>query len=624
LKITTLLSKLGQRRRRRILHGALLILAGGLVALLLTIVQPFYTFNLWTADQFLGNGAPSPNIVIAGIDDPSLKTYGKWSEWSRDLHARAIGNLRQAGASVIAFDVLFADDARGDDQLAQAIGQSGNVVLAMAGSGTAVVRNGLLGFPDAVIPSDTLLRADPAIGHVNVVPDPDGKVRRLPLLVELGGETWPSLSLATLFTLFHQEIPADFPQKDGRLKLLSREIPLEGNGYLRLNYAPDPTKLPFISYGQIIRGDFDPSVVKNKIVLIGMAATGDVDNWSIPSSALRIPGIYLHATALDTILQNKFLSQTGTGNTLLVLVAFIIFAALVFPIFGTWYWKDVVKGAALTAFLLVAWAVICSLAADKGHILNVLYPSLLLVFLFVANLLYIVLREQADKQFVKGLFGRYVSPQVSREIIDLANQGELRLGGEERQATVLFADIRNFTTLSQKLSPPEVVGMLNSCLPLVIDSIVSNGGLVNKFAGDNLMGVWNAPKSQPGHAALAVKAAWEAQRKMDSFGAGDPNLGCVRFGMGINTGQTLAGNVGSSGRAEYTVIGDAVNLASRLCSSAAAGEILIGEGTLQQAGAAFQTDPLPPQIFKGMSKAVPVFRVTGPSGPHTGDQKEEK
>jgi adenylate cyclase len=156
-----------------------------------------------------------------------------------------------------------------------------------------------------------------------------------------------------------------------------------------------------------------------------------------------------------------------------------------------------------------------------------------------------------------------------------------------------------------------VVKMLNTCLPVMIDAIVQNNGLVNKFAGDNLMGVWNTPQSQAGHPKLAVKAAMEAQSKMCELCSTNSELTNVQFGVGINTGKALAGNVGSSGRVEYTVIGDAVNLASRICSAAPGQEILIGPETYRQVQEYLEADALPPQIFKGKSQPIVVYRVKG-------------
>jgi len=190
--------------------------------------------------------------------------------------------------------------------------------------------------------------------------------------------------------------------------------------------------------------------------------------------------------------------------------------------------------------------------------------------------------EQSDKRFVKELFGRYISPQIAKEIMSRADAGELRLGGEQREVSVLFADIRNFTQISEQLSPEDIVKMLNTYLSVIADAVVQHNGIVNKFAGDSIMAVWNAPQPQPEHALLAVKAAWEAQQKVAELKQSDSQLFPVQFGIGINTGEALAGNVGSAGRTEYTVIGDSVNTASRICSSTPGGEVWIGAETYNQ------------------------------------------
>jgi adenylate cyclase len=185
------------------------------------------------------------------------------------------------------------------------------------------------------------------------------------------------------------------------------------------------------------------------------------------------------------------------------------------------------------------------------------------------------------------------------------------LGGEQRQVTVLFADIRGFTRMSEEMSPEAVVNMLNIYLSAMIDKVLQNAGMVNKFAGDNIMAVWNAPYAEEGHARLAVKAAWEAQEEIIELQQRDPSLPKVQFGIGINTGEAVAGNVGSLGRAEYTVIGDAVNLASRICSAAPGGEVWVGPETYRQATDHLQVEELEPQTFKGKIEKVVVYRVVG-------------
>lgn len=249
------------------------------------------------------------------------------------------------------------------------------------------------------------------------------------------------------------------------------------------------------------------------------------------------------------------------------------------------------------------------MAADKGYLVNILYPLLLLLVVYIGNIIYMLITEQSDKQFVKGLFGRYVSPQISERIINLANSGKLDLGGEEREVTILFADMRNFTRISERLSPAEVVHMLNTYLGAVIDTTIENDGIINKFAGDNVMALWNAPQSQSGHALLAIKTALEAQEKLKRMQQDKPEDIIVQFGIGINTGKALAGNVGSAGRVEYTVIGDTVNLASRICSVTPGSEVWIGPETYQQTKDYIESEKMDSQTFKGKTAPITVYRV---------------
>ena len=601
-----------QRDKRRVLHAGVLIVAGGLFTIIISLAQPFYTFNLWFSDQFLPSGKISPNIVVAGIDDTTLANFGKWSDWPRSLHAQAINNLEAAGAAVIGFDVIFADTSNSDQTFAMSLQKGGNVVLAGAGITRIAAKNTPATYDSFLLPTTILDQACSSIGHVNIVPDPDGKIRRIPLIVqEKNGDIYPSLGVAMLFTLFHQTLPDNYPLIKGKLNILMRDVPVDSSFFMRLNYAVADSKPTYISYGNIINNNFDESLVKNKIVLIGMTATGDLDQFSIPNSAVRIPGIYIHAAAIDTILRTQFLTEVPLNMTLLIMLLLVLLCAVLLPGFGTWHWTDVLKGAGLIIALLLIYLVISSIMAGHGHIMNVLYPSLTLMVVFITNILFMVIKEQSDKRFVKELFGRYVSPQISREIVSMANNGGLKLGGEEREVTILFADIRNFTTISEKLSPDGVVKMLNTCLPVLIDAIVQNGGLVNKFAGDNLMGIWNAPQTQADHSKLAVKAALEGQQKMSELCKNNPELSNVQFGIGINTGKALAGNVGSLGRAEYTVIGDEVNLASRICSVTPGGDIYIGPETYNQNEEYFSVETLEPQVFKGKTRPIQIYKVLG-------------
>jgi len=405
-------------------------------------------------------------------------------------------------------------------------------------------------------------------------------------------------------------LPQEYLLENRTVNLLARDIPVDTSYCLRINFAADNERRPYVSYGDVISGNFESSLIKNKIVLIGMTATGEPDTWPVPTSASKVPGVFIHAAAMDTILTQRFLTEPSSVITLMIMLLLVGITAFALPRCGTWYWTDIAKGAAITGGLFVAYLVAAFFAFDRGYSLDLFYPLLLLPVVYVGNVLYIVVIEQSDKRFVKELFGRYISPQIAKEIVSRADAGELRLGGEQREVSVLFADIRNFTRISEQLSPEATVKMLNTYLSVVANAVVQHDGIVNKFGGDNIMALWNAPQSQPEHALLAVKAAWEAQQKVAELQQSDSRLFPVQFGIGINTGIALAGNVGSVGRTEYTVIGDSINTASRICSNTPGSEIWIGAETYNQTKDYIETEELEPQHLKGKAAPIIVYRVT--------------
>ena len=584
---------------------------GGLFTLLALLVQPLYSINLWFSDQLFTSEPPSPNIVVAGIDDDTFEVYGRWADWPRSLHAEAIHNLSQAGAKVIGFDVIFTDTSPDDEMLGAAMAQADNVVLATVGTQLVSHPGAEITYDEFLLPTDPLEQAASSIGHANVIPDGDGTVRRIPLVVDSSsGQVYPSLTLAALYRLFSMPLPQEYLLENGIVDLLARDIPVDRSYRLRINFSADNAYRPYVSYGDIISGDFDASLVDNKIVLIGMTATGEPDTWAIPTSASKVPGVFIHAAAMDTILTERFLTETGTTATLVIMLALVGITAFTLPRSGTRYRKDIAKGLGITVGLFVACLAGGFLAFDGGYIVDLFYPLLLLPVVYVGNALYMVIAEQSDKRFVKELFGRYISPQIAREIVSRADAGDLRLGGEGREVSVLFADIRGFTTISEQLSPEAIVNMLNTYLSVVADAVVHHDGIVNKFAGDNIMAVWNAPQLQTEHAVLAVRAAWEAQQKLAELRQKDAGSLPVQFGIGINTGVALAGNIGSAGRSEYTVIGDSVNTASRICSSTPGGEVWIGAETYSQAKDHIEICELEAQQVKGKSEPIKVYRVT--------------
>ena len=596
-----------QRRQRN--HILIALGIGAILVLLVYFVQPFATINRWFTDQLFLDTKPSSDIVIVAVDDKSLQEYGGWPWRDRSLHASAVNNLKEAGAAAIGFDVLFADEYDNAPVFAEALEKAGNVVLAGIGDNPVVTEQPLVVYTDFTLPAPVFAEAAVDVAHANVVPEGGSVVRKIPLVVsDASGKSYPALVLAMYKVYLEQvvqpglDIHEDYSIHNGSIRIFNLEIPVDSKSQMRVNFAGGPGTFRSLSYADVIQGNLDPDDVKGKLVLVGMTASGWWDVWVTPVSTEKMYGVEIHANALDTILKGRFLEEASKLIAALTVLFMVVIMGFVLPLMRLRW------GTVLTVVLFIGYGLAVFLAFDSGHILNIFYPLISLPVMYVTAVISRVFAAQADRRDINDLFGRYVSPQVASEILSLANADQLKLGGARREVTVMFADMRGFTAMSERLGPEEIVATLNKYLSVLIERVLANEGMINKFAGDNIMAVWNAPQDQSDHALLAVKAAIEGQQAMESMPQ-DESQPKVQFGIGINTGPAVAGNVGSEGRTEYTIIGDAVNLASRLCSNAPGGQVWIGPHTYEVVKNEVEVEALEPQKFKGKAEPIPVYRA---------------
>lgn len=371
------------RQRRRLPYHTLVLLGVGCIFILfLTLVQPFYGINLQLSDRLFVSRLPSPNIVIVGMDDDTFETYGVQASWPRSLHVQAINNLSNAGAKVIGFDILFTDSSSDDEGLAAAMRRAGNVVLPLVGTEYQPSTHLEVTYNHILSPVPLLEQASINIGHANISPDPDGTIRRLPLVIrDSNGRTHPAFSLAVLHTLFAMSLPKEYLRQEGVLHLLSRDIPVDTRYCFRIDFAPEDASRPYISYEDVISGDFDPLMVENKIVLIGMTATGEVDKWTVPVSTDKVPGVFIHATTIDNMLRQQFLTEVNTSTNLMIMLLLIGITGFSLPHLGL-RWGGVIVGVLFVGYLIASF-----LTFENGYILNILYPLSILPVSYVSNIL---------------------------------------------------------------------------------------------------------------------------------------------------------------------------------------------------------------------------------------------
>ena len=612
----------GSARERRLRTASAIAFAFGMAfAVWVLLLDPLSSVQKIAADAQARAQDGSPNIVIVGIDEPTLERFGRIEEMERATHASVIDALSEAGANVIVFDILFADrsaDPAADEPLAESIAGAGNVVLAAAGQGSPDLEDTGAIYSSILPPTDAFVDAGAVVAAANLYTDGDGRVRSLPLAVyDAKRNELPAMTLAATYMQFGREPPSPVPFEGGELDLFGRTVPLENGRIMRINFAGGIDRFTYLSYVDIFDGGFEPSAVSGKIVLVGLVATAaDVHSVPLMGSA---HGIEVHANALDTILNARFLTPVGDSVTFALMLLFVVAAALTVP-----RWRLAFSFAGVIG-VIVVYVLVGNLLYNSGEVIDFVNPPVALAVATVSALAYREVAERSSRRETQDLFGRYVSPQVARELIERADHGDLALGGELREVTVLFGDIRGFTPLSTQMPPQELVSLLNRHFDVIIARIMENGGIVNKFVGDAVMALWNAPEDQPNHALLACRAAMQAQRDLIAL---DESGRVVRWGFGINTGTVVAGNVGSGRRQEYTVIGDPVNRAARLCGIAPAGEVWIGDATYQIVKDRIASEALPAQTIKGIDTPVHPHKLLdetlGSPAQHEEAQHEEE
>lgn len=588
------------RERRMRAASALAVAVGLLFVLWAQTADPLYSFQRLASDAQFREQDGSPNIVLVGIDDAALDAHNRLQDWPRTLHADAIRALNQAGARVIVYDVLFADtgSVEEDEALAAAMSESAKVILPVVGNGVPAQADGGYRFDSFTEPASSLASSSVVVAHANLITDSDGRVREVPQAVTgAAGEAYVSMTMAAVYLQFGSDVPARLPIEGGEIDVFGRAVPLDEHGAMRINYLGGSDRFTTIRFDDLLSGDFDGADVQGKIAIVGILATAaDVHAAPLLGNA---NGMEIHANALDTVLRARFLRSVPSAVTAAIMVAFVLAAGLAVS-----RWRPVVS-LALVAAVSLGYLVSAVFMFNQGRVADFVDPIVALWVSTVAALTYRVASETAAQRQMHQLFGRYLSPQVARELVDRADRGQIRLGGELREVSVLFADIRGFTPLSARTPPADLVALLNQHLEVIITSVMENGGIVNKFAGDAIMALWNAPDDQPDHALMACRAALQSLDGLDALS--DAPL--ARWGFGISTGVALAGNVGSGRRSEYTVIGDCVNLAARLCGIAPADEVWVSSETHRQVAGRLESDELSPQPVKGFDALVVPHRL---------------
>ena len=599
-------------------------------------------------------------VVIVDIDEKSLAKFGQWP-WPRTRIADVVANLTRLGAVVIAFDIVFAEPDRlnpdvaadtirnlddetrtklralpSNDQLFAEAMRNSRVVLGESGlpyvlreldknlpvTGLAMLgedpQRFMLNFPGLLRNTPVLEAAAGGRGLFTIRTERDGIVRRVPVIMQAQGLTMPSLTFEMLRlatgsdTIFIKSDVAGIKS----VAVKGFEVPTDRNGQLWVHFAHHDPSI-FVSAADVLEGSLEPQTIAEKLVLIGTSAVGLLDVKTTPVSPV-MPGVEIHAQVLEAALTKKLLSQPSYGPILEFGAALLLGIAVIWlaPLFGP---VTLVAVGAFIAALLVgtSWY----FYTQHKLLIDFTYPLLSTTAIYLTLIFSSFVREQAQRRQIRSAFGQYLSPALIEQLAQ--SPEKLVLGGEEREMTIMFSDVRGFTTISEsfKNDPQGLTALMNRFLTPLTNAIIARKGTIDKYMGDAIVAFWNAPLDDKEHQLNGCEAAVDMLERIDMLNKqreleaqeGGPAFFPLNVGVGLNTGVCVVGNMGSDLRFDYSVLGDTVNLASRLegQSKEYGFPIIVGSKTALAVKDKFAILELDFVMVKGKKEPEVIYAIAG-------------
>ena len=627
---------------KKILTGLLIGITSGLIVWILTVFffkQFFYRIEApaydWRMKRVV-ESPPSPidDIVIIDVDERSLQKLGSYHHWPREYWMKLINYLNNTNVSMIGLDVIFDPNYRhpeDDLNFQRAIKSAGNVCSAfylsqadpehfrrfMANEPEGLDYNKFIWtIPDnlfaRIIPQDRFepeypefLNASMTAGYVNLFPDPDGVLRRIPTFLRFNQNVYPcfalqmALKLKKISKIEYDEDRFDLLLVDQENRITS--VPIDSKGNMLIRYIGGFKSFRYISFYDVLMGFVQSEYFADKIILVGSSLPGMFDLRATPLQP-AFPGVEINANVLYQLLNNRFIYQVSNLDNFLLILGFGILAGFIF------IFPRPIGSVVVTVFLifLIVLAGIYTLE-ELSLWMPIIPPIFATIVAFTLTYVYRYIFEEKGKREIRKIFSHYVSPSVVD--IMLKNPEKVKLGGEKKICTVLFSDIAGFTTIAEKMEPDKLVHSLNDYLTAMTNIILENKGMLDKYEGDAIMAVFGAPVELKKHTHLACISALKMLKQSEILNEYWHKIHHPEFHtrIGINSGEMIVGNMGSDTLFDYTVLGDEVNLGSRLegANKKYGSRIIISEHTYNLVKDDFITRPL--DLLRVMGKKKPVW-----------------
>lgn len=558
-------------------------------------------FSGWenAAEDLLFSNKPiSQDLIIITIDDESIKNLGQWP-WPRKIFAEAFLKMNEAPPAVVGLDAVFAEASRAgaedDSALVSALGRISFPVVFPVEATDLYLSDRMPEAANFVYPLPVFRASNNlSLGHANIITDKDGIVRRFPLAI-FGADADGGRKV---FDAFAYEVV----KKSGRA--IANESSLQSVN--KIVYAAPPGSIRRVPFWRVLNGEA-VGLVKNKIALMGVFTADLHDAKPTPMGKEKdMPGVEIQANIANMLLMGYRLENLSSALSFAWIVIAAFIPALLF-LFSKKTRTAIITSIGIGIIYLAAIVVLFQM----GVIANLLHITLAWIFSTIILFGYRYFIGEREKNKIKNILSRHVSRQVAREIFK--DLDKVRLGGEEKEITVFFSDIRGFTTISEKTTPQKLVEILNKYFTEMSEEVLRFGGVLDKYIGDAIMAFWGAPIEDDEQADKAIKASLAMLEKLKKFNegqraAGEPE---INIGIGLYTGPAIVGNVGSEKRFNYTAIGDTVNVASRLegLNKEYKTSIIVGESTKNKARGKYNFKYMAAATVKGRNEPINIYTI---------------
>ncbi|MDN5068569.1 CHASE2 domain-containing protein [Aliarcobacter butzleri] len=540
------------------------------------------------------------NVVIVDIDETSIKSLGQWP-WSRDILAKILENLTLANVGIVGLDIVFAEEDRtSPHKILQDLKIYKKDVPNYDLEFANIVENSpvILGYQFDLVKKDNVNAKVPQIpaifiekdkpqdksylieayntilnipqiqdrayssGFFNNIPDDTGIIRSVPLVISYDDTIYPSLALEVIRVINGtQKVVVQYDENGiSNIVLDDISIPTDRYGRMLINFRGPERSFKYISAIDIYNNSFDKSEIDGKIVLIGTSAAGLFDLRATPFDSI-FPGVEVHANIIDNILMQDFIYKASWLDGANILIIFVLSIIIVMLTTYTTFWANpIIFISFSTSYLFLVY----NLLFDYGIVLNILFPIATVLIASIMTTLFDYFYNIKKEEAIKAKFASKVSKNVMDDILKNIDKNEF--SAKSKEVTIFFSDIRGFTNISEKLDAKELISFLNRYMQPMSEIIIKYQGTIDKFIGDAIMAYWNAPIDIKNHCDLALKASLEQLEVLEKLNVElqKENLPKIDIGIGLNTGTVIVGEMGSSLRSDYTVIGDTINLGSRV------------------------------------------------------------